>query len=462
MKKIFSLLIALAMLLSAAALAEDSTVYTLALVDPQIVVGEETMDLTNLEFDLSAAVTDYGPLSLILEAYAGEEYEYITGLFAQLDENGLGVYYNGMENMYIADLEQLTGMNVAELLSMLPLRTMLPEFSLEEIRPDAFSLTAEDRIAILESALGGFVYESLQQDDATVHYFSISREQTAAQITSIFQMLSSLSPELAELAEYDCALELGGSITAKGSPSEGDAEWTVVSEGTLFVSVDAQEVALPVTLTYTDDMNAFSLSFTMSNEGSTFSIALNGTSDVLSDGRSSTDCTLTLDVGGEEISLRYAALPEEGTARVDTLIEMSVPGEDAYLALDVITDFDPDSTYSFYTALTVDDGAGESVVDLYYAGDPVDDPEAGLDTIGWAEITLTSPDMDSVAFKASICTYRQDMDTEDWLLDSSSAIDVTTMADEDMEAASTDAMNVFQTDLSSIMEKVPALAEMFD
>ena len=54
------------------------------------------------------------------------------------------------------------------------------------------------------------------------------------------------------------------------------------------------------------------------------------------------------------------------------------------------------------------------------------------------------------------------MDTEDWLLDSSSAIDVTTMTDEDMEAASADAMNVFQSDLSSIMEKVPALAEMFD
>lgn len=469
MKKVFALLIALAMLLSAAALAEDSTVYTLALIDPQIVIGEQTedseavtIDLTGLELDLSACVTDYGPLGLLLWLYAGEEeeYEYVTGLFTQLDENGFGVYYDGMENMYTVDLEQLTDSSAVQLLSALPLRTLLAETGAEET--EAFALTSEGRIAILESALGGFVYESLQQDDATVHNFSISREQTAAQFTYILQALSSLSPETEDLARYECAFELGGSITAKGSPSEGNAEWTVVSEGTLFVSVDAQEVAIPVTLTYTDDMNAFSLTFAMTNEGSTVSISLDGTSDVLSDGRSSVDCTLTLDVDGEGITLRYAVLPEEGTARVDTLIEMrtNTGAEDVYLALDMITDFDPASAYSFYAALTADDGTGESVVDLYYVGDPVNDPESGLDTAGWAEITVVAPETDPIAINASVYTLKQDLDSADWLLDSSGAIDVTGMTDEDMEAISTDAMNVFQADLATLIEKVPALADL--
>ena len=470
MKKIFALLIALAMLLSAAALAEDSTVYTLSLIDPQIVIGEQTeeseavtIDLTGLDLDLSACVTDCGPQGLLLLLYAGEEeYEYVTGLLAQLDENGFGVFYDGMENMYAIDLEYLAGVSSAQLLSALPLRTLLAETSFEEVETESFALTAEDRIDILESVLGDFVYESLEQDGATVHNFSIPRVDFSEQIASMFEMAGSVSPDLAELSAYDYALELGGSITAEGSPSEGDAVWTVTSEGELFISDGAQEVSLPLTLEYTDDMSTFSLTFAMTTEVSTFSIALNGTSDVLSDGRDSVDYTLTLDADGEGITLRYASQPEEDTARVDTLIEMSAntAAESVYMALDLITDFDPDSAYSFYAALTGDDGTGESVVDLYYVGDPVDDPDAGLDTSGWVEITITDPETDPIAVNAYVYTYKEDMDTAEWVMDSSEAIDVTNMTDEDMDAASTDAMNVFQSDLTTLMEKVPALAAL--
>ena len=460
MKKIFALLVALAMLFSAAALAEDGTVYSLALLDPQIVVGEKTIDLAGLELDLSAAVTDYGPQSLVLEAYAGEEYEYVTGLFAQLEEAGLSFYYNGMENVYAVDLEALSGMSAADLLSALPLRTLLAEVDLEAFETASVALTAEDRIAILESALGGFVYETLQQDDGVVSNFSITREQGGAMLMPVLAMAASVSPELSELAEFDFSFDLSGSIIANGSPSAGDAAWAVVAEGTLYGADDVEEIAIPITLDYADDMNAFSLTFAMTYEEETISVALEGAAEVLGDGRPSVYYLLTLDVVGEVSTLAYTVAPEEGSQRVDTTIELSADEDETSVKLDVITDFDPDSAYSFYIALTADDGYGESMMDFYYVGDPVDDSELGVDVVGWAEVTLSAPDMEDMAVNASVVTFRQEMDSEDWLVDASDAIDVTTMTDEDLEAASEDAMAVFQDDLATIMERVPALEDL--
>ena len=96
MKKILALLIAMVMLFSAAALAEDGTLYSLSLMDPQLTVGEETLDLTGLSLAFTAGVTDYGPLALNFLVSAGEQYDYVTSLFTWLNENCLNVYYDGM------------------------------------------------------------------------------------------------------------------------------------------------------------------------------------------------------------------------------------------------------------------------------------------------------------------------------------------------------------------------------
>lgn len=459
MKKILALLIAMVMLFSAAALAEDGTLYSLSLMDPQITVGEETLDLTGLALDFTVGVTDYGPLALVFWLSAGEEYETVADVFTWLDQNCLNVYYDGMENSYSVDLTALADEETAGVLSSLPLRTMLAGTTVEEVEAESAGLTAEDRIGLVEAVLGSFVYESLQQDGATVHNFSISRELSAAMIRPLLEMAASASPELEELAAIDCDFELSGAITATGNPETGDAVWSVDSEGTLYLIADGEELAVPMTLSYADDMSSFNLTFTLTDEGETVSIALDGGSDALSDGRSSASYMLTLEVDGEQIILGYAVQPEEGTARMDYLLELSVPGEDTYLSLSVITDFDSESAYSFYTALTLDDGGDETVVDLYYAGDPTNDPETGLDTVGWAEITLTDPDSEPIAINATVCSVKQELPSEEWGM-YADTVSVLDMTDEEMEAALNEAAAVLQSDMAALMEKLPALAEV--
>ena len=458
MKKILALLIAMIMLFSAAALAEDGTLYSLSLMDPQLTVGEETLDLTGLSLAFTAGVTDYGPLALNFLVSAGEQYDYVTSLFTWLNENCLNVYYDGMENTYSLDLAALTDEETVGILSSLPLRTMLAGTTVEEVETESAGLTAEDRIGLVEAVLGSFVYESLQQDSATVRNFSISREVSAAVIKPLLEMAASASSDLAELSAIDCDIELNGAITTTGSVETGDAVCSVDSEGTLYLTADGEEVAIPMTLGYTDDMSAFKLTLTLTNEGETMSIVLDGAAGALSDGRSSASYMLTLDMAGEQIALAYTAQPEEGTARMDYLLELSIPSEETYLSLSVITDFDSESAYSFYTALTVDDGSGASVMDLYYAGDPTNDPETGLDTVGWAEITLTDPDSEPIAINATVCTVKQDLPSEEWGM-YADTVSVLDMTDEEMEAALNEAAAVFQSDIATLMKALPALAE---
>ena len=335
---------------------------------------------------------------------------------------------------------------------------MLAGTTVEEVETESAGLTAEDRIGLVEAVLGSFVYESLQQDGATVRNFSISREVSAAVIKPLLEMAASASPDLAELSAIDFDLELNGAITTTGSVETGDAVCSVDSEGTLYLTADGEEVAIPMTLGYTDDMSAFKLTLTLTNEGETMSIVLDGASGALSDGRSSASYMLTLDMAGEQIALTYTAQPEEGTARMDYLLELSIPSEETCLSLSVITDFDSESAYSFYTALTVDDGSGASVMDLYYAGDPTNDPETGLDTVGWAEITLTDPDSEPIAINATVCTVKQDLPSEEWGM-YADTVSVLDMTDEEMEAALNEAAAVFQSDIATLMKALPALAE---
>ena len=75
MKKLLALFVAMAMLavLPASALAEESTLYRLSIYDPILYVDDQAvLDMTGLNVDLLAGVTDSGVLSLMTELYTGE------------------------------------------------------------------------------------------------------------------------------------------------------------------------------------------------------------------------------------------------------------------------------------------------------------------------------------------------------------------------------------------------------
>ena len=463
MKKLLALLVALMLLVPAAMAEDDSTLYWLSLYDPQVTVdGETVADLTGVNLDLNAAVTDTGVNSLILELYAGEEYDYVTGLFAQLDANGLGVYLAGMNDMYLVDLARLAGFDLSSLLSLLPVRTMLEQLDLSEVEVDSLTITAEDRIDMLESLLGDFVYESVEEDGAIVHRFSIAKEEGEEMFATVVEALRStqLGAEIPEDAAL--SVELSGEIIAQGDPDSGDALWTVQAEGNLFVSGDGDETVLPMTAFYTDDMQNVELSVKLTNDsGEEFTLALTSSDYALEDGREEVDVTVTLSVDGEDVVLSYYVMPDENSPRMDYRLEASVPSEDSGFAVDVIADFDSDSAYSFYIAFTMTEDGEESAVDLYYVGDPADDPESDMLNYGWAEVTLSDSES-TFGVSADVYAFRQDMSAEDWVLDSSDAVSILDMTDEDMSDAMTEATSVLQEMLQVLMEKVPALADFID
>ena len=105
MKKLTKLLAtALSLLLAClpCALAEEnSTYYSLSLLDPVYLVDDETvLDLTGFNVDLVAALSDGAEQMLGVELYSGENYDYITSLQLQTGEEGLVAFLDGLSNSY--------------------------------------------------------------------------------------------------------------------------------------------------------------------------------------------------------------------------------------------------------------------------------------------------------------------------------------------------------------------------
>ena len=113
MKKLTAMLaILLALMLTLpCALAENSTTYSLSLLDPVLSQdGETVFDLTGLNVDLVASVTDGAAQALSLELYAGDNYDYITSLQIQLAEEGIVLHLDGMSQSYCLSYDQLAEM----------------------------------------------------------------------------------------------------------------------------------------------------------------------------------------------------------------------------------------------------------------------------------------------------------------------------------------------------------------
>ena len=113
MKKLTAMLaILLALMLTLpCALAENSTTYSLSLLDPILSQdGETVFDLTGLNVDLVASVTDGAAQALSLELYAGDNYDYITSLQIQLAEEGIVLHLDGMSQSYCLSYDQLAEM----------------------------------------------------------------------------------------------------------------------------------------------------------------------------------------------------------------------------------------------------------------------------------------------------------------------------------------------------------------
>lgn len=458
MKKLLALFVAMAMLavLPASALAEESTVYRLSIYDPILYVDDQAvLDMTGLNVDLLAGVTDSGVLSLMTELYTGEYVDYATGLYAQLDPAGLTFSMGGMANNYRVDLTPYLGFNPCDLLSAFSPRTVM--LSLPELVSGmGFELTAADRMNLVGDLFGSFVTDTATEGDTSTHTFEIDRatgEALISQITSAVEQTTGY-PE-ATLTGFD----LSGTIVATGNPENGEASVSVDATGNLYYAIDGETVA-PFTLTYADDMATITGALTLESEAGSAVIGIEGAFDTTDDGRDSSDVVVTLEdsVSGTT-QMRFAAEPDAASDRVDYTFEALSSDEEVNLRAVLSTDSDPDFAESFELTLEVESSEESLFFSTGYAGDVYNDGDEFGDYRGGTFYININDGVTDIYLDMILGLFTEDFrDSAEWMLDYESAIDVETMAENDITLAVMSAVGVLGNISSMIMEDVPGLA----
>ena len=458
MKKLLALFVAMAMLavLPASALAEESTVYRLSIYDPILYVDDQAvLDMTGLNVDLLAGVTDSGVLSLMTELYTGEDVDYATGLYAQLDPAGLTFSMGGMANNYRVDLTPYLGFNPCDLLSAFSPRTVM--LSLPELVSGmGFELTAADRMNLVGDLFGSFVTDTATEGDTSTHTFEIDRatgEALVAQLTSAVEETTGY-PE-ATLTGFD----LSGTIVATGNPENGEASVSVDATGNLYYAIDGETVA-PFTLTYADDMASITGALTLESEAGSAVIGIEGAFDTTDDGRDSSDVVVTLEdsVSGTT-QMRFAAEPDAASDRVDYTFEALSSDEEVNLRAVLSTDSDPDFAESFDLTLEVESSEESLFFSTGYAGDVYNDGDEFGDYRGGTFYININDGVTDIYLDMILGLFTEDFrDSAEWMLDYESAIDVETMTENDITLAVMSAVGVLGNVSSMIMEDVPGLA----
>lgn len=458
MKKLLALFVAMAMLavLPASALAEESTLYRLSIYDPILYVDDQAvLDMTGLNVDLLAGVTDSGVLSLMTELYTGEDVDYATGLYAQLDPAGLTFSMGGVANNYRVDLTPYLGFNPCDLLSAFSPRTVM--LSLPELVSGmGFELTAADRMNLVGDLFGSFVTDTATEGDTSTHTFEIDRatgEALISQITSAVEQTTGY-PE-ATLTGFD----LSGTIVATGNPENGEASVSVDATGNLYYAIDGETVA-PFTLTYADDMATITGALTLESEAGSAVIGIEGAFDTTDDGRDSSDVVVTLEdsVSGTT-QMRFAAEPDAASDRVDYTFEALSSDEEVNLRAVLSTDSDPDFAESFDLTLEVESSEESLFFSTGYAGDVYNDGDEFGDYRGGTFYININDGVTDIYLDMILGLFTEDFrDSAEWMLDYESAIDVETMTENDITLAVMSAVGVLGNVSSMIMEDVPGLA----
>lgn len=455
MKKLLALLLSLLMLIAPAAMAEDSTRYTLSLMDPQVFMnGEVIADMTGLNLDVDAAVTDSGLIGLILTLFAGENYDYVTSLTAQLDNKGLVAYLNGMTDGYYLDLTPYVGMNPAPLLGMFAPRTMLNSIDPAAMAIPEPDFSGEARLSAVESWIAPRTYDNLSDGATTTRHFSITREEGAESIAAAKDLLSSfVDTDTASIESFELS---GAIVTTEGVPG-----CTIEADGRVnFVdTTNSTRFNIPIKLTYTDDVASATLDVTVSDPaGSDEEIKLyvssfttpteNGKTDVF------TAATITVD--GESMTLSFAVAPNFETEEVTYSLGLEIPETENSFTLALSTGIYPEGDGFMLSLGTVEDGE-EVYMDIWYQGDDYSDPDLGDYKSGWFEVDVYQGE-ESYGAGLYVLMYKEDLDSGDWALNSEHAVDAASLTDDQTNALLTEAVTVLQNAIATLQQQVPGIA----
>lgn len=459
MKKLLAMLLVLMLALPCAALAEPSTAYTIALMNPVVSYMGQSIDMTGLDLELSAIVSDVGQFAATALVNVGQNFEHnALSAQAQLDSNGLTFTADGMSDVYSLDLKQFTnGFDVTTFLPMIPAYSMLKQPVQMQSAGVDMSLSA--RYAAVSELLSPY---------ANNGSISIDRTQGELLINQLLTMVETASSSVnvdgvAELRAQRPAFDLNGALTVSGDPAANNGSYALVGTGNLYVGNPAE--SLPFDITLTDSASASNAIVNIHEPGGTevVSIALDSVSTPDSDGRTAvqTDVAMTLtdsadpSVFEELMSLTYSATPKAGSRQMDYVVSLNVPEEETSASLLVSTGTNGDDI-GFAIDMFYDDGSSAGSVFMYYTGAKAAD---ALGTAISGQLSIGG-DMDGMNLRLDTGLLLRDTatDTAEWAYDSSAAIPVESMDQMQSSAAMMGLMGIAGTAMTLINENVPGLA----
>ncbi len=465
LKTMLAVLLAL-MLMIPCALAEDSTIYSLSLLDPVLTQGDETvLDLTGLNLDLVAMVTDGVTQGLSLELYSGENYAYLTSLQMQFAEEGIVLFLDGMTNSYSLSYDALaafTGDEAAgEIVSSLPqtLSAAMLRSTLDDLgnqMQTAFGqagtlftrwypvLICEDRI-------------SFDANGKCVIPVSLTQDESLAMTANAQNAIRSMGAD----ADFGFeGLSANGTMTVYGSDA-GYTGYALDISGV--ICVNGEEGSYTLTAEISDEAMNGQLDITDPS---------GNTATLLLEPFETDDATVTdshaVYIYNNEGDLGYLVLQ---TAEDDghwTYVQMCLygeaeNGEDQVLGFNIVTDFYAEADHSW--GITVYEYTGDGSEDYQdyfftYLGfdEQTDDGIPYLD--GYIDMGRTEGDVQTdLSFR--LLEMRTESDAGDWALSYADSVDVMSMDETATNAAQMGLLGVIGEVGATLQEQYPIFEELF-
>lgn len=426
--QIIALVLALMLPLSAAAFAEDdSTVYTIAVMNPVLTRdGETLLDLTGLDVEFSAAVTDLGVLGLLMGCYAGDQLDLVTSAQLQFDANGMAAYLDGMSSVYglsASSIAELTGDPATLDAILVPMRTLLMDAAAQA---EAFEIPEDWRFQAVHAVFSGLEISSQTQGEV-VHSFNFDCERADAALRDYAGLVDEANPGMKpgaveQLEALGLTFEASGTVTATAGDGEtGIGSVAIDAKGNLISTAD--QTSVPYTVDYSDD----------------------GQNVV---------CRAVIGSAGEEVTLDFELSPVAGSRQINASFRMDAPSKNLTLLSEAALNTNGDDT-GFDFSISGSNDVTALSMSVSYTGAMVEDDKGNYHL---GQLSLASvADNEKYEFSSTIVAMQQEASTAAWMLDTASLTDVTTLDEQALSAAYMDALDQASAALSRLQELVPGM-----
>lgn len=500
MKKLtamLAILLALVLTLSCA-LAEDSTTYSLSLLDPILYQdGETVFDLTGLNVDLVASVTDGAAQALSLELYAGDNYDYITSLQVQLAEEGVVLYLDGMSQSYCLSYDQLAEMTgdetsaqvikmIAPMVKGMTLRsaidqsTVLLQQATEGMNLDMFRwlpvMGKADEIVLDDEGKCVLpIHVELEEGSQALAGFRQNIEQSVAN-SEVNMNVEAFSAD-GEMTVYSgengyerYTIDLSGEIKIEDDTDTEDAVDSENEVKTEAADVTApEEYIYPYTLTVdvTDDDMSGEFAVTQ-EDGTTFKMVLSKDEEIEDPNVYEAYCLDVMEDDGYYGYFAFQRSDDEGDWFTITAVAYGAAedgSEDGVASISFVTDFNDDVDYSWGITVSSFTGNYEDTDDLmtvYFTYQGLDDASSDGTPYraGYVELGMENTET-TVDFSTNLVEMRTDGDSEEWVIPYADSVNISEMDESDMTSAQMGLVGVIGEVVATLQEQFPIFEEIF-